>query len=82
MARAVRSHWAIANTCHWTLDMTYREDESRTRGVFMRENLAWLYRFTLSLLKQCKNKKSVAMNRRRCGWNEATLLEILTGATT
>ena len=81
-ARAVRSHWAIENSCHWTLGMTYREDESRTRGVFMRENLAWLYRFTLSLLKQCKNKKSVAMNRRRCGWNETTLLEILTGTTT
>ncbi len=82
MAREVRSHWAIGNSCHWTLDMTYREDESRTRGVFMRENLAWLYRFTLSLLKQCKNKKSVAMNRRRCGWNDSTLLEILTGITT
>lgn len=82
MARAVRSHWAIENSCHWTLDMTYREDESRTRGVYMRENLAWLYRFTLSLLKQCQNKKSVAMNRRRCGWNEATMLEILTGITT
>ncbi len=62
--------------------MTYRDDESRTRGVFMRENLAWLYRFTLSLLKQCQNKKSVAINRRRCGWSEATLLEILTGITT
>ena len=82
MAREVRSHWAIGNSCHWTLDMTYREDESRTRGVFMRENLAWLYRFTLSLLKQCKNKKSVAMNHRRCGWNDSTLLEILTGITT
>ena len=82
MAHAVRSHWAIENSCHWTLDMTYREDESRTRGAFMRENLAWLYRFTLSLLKQCQNKKSVAMNRRRCGWNDTTLLEILTGATT
>ena len=62
--------------------MTDREDESRTHGVFMREKLAWLYRFTLSRLKQCKNKKSVAMNRRRCGWNEATLLEILTVAQT
>ena len=50
--------------------------------MYLRENLAWLYRFTLSLLKQCQNKKSVAMNRRRCGWNEATMLEIHTGITT
>ena len=29
-ARAVRGHWSIENSCHWTLDMTFREDESRT----------------------------------------------------
>ena len=29
-ARAVRGHWGIENTCHWSLDMTFREDESRT----------------------------------------------------
>jgi len=81
-AHAVRSHWGIENSCHWSLDMTFREDESRIRDKHMRENMAWLNRFTLSLLKQHKNKKSLAMNRRRCGWNEETLLQILTGATT
>lgn len=81
-ARAVRSHWGIENSCHWTLDMTYREDESRVRGMYMRENLAWLNRFTLSLLKQCKNKKSVATNRRLCGWDDEILLQILTGERT
>lgn len=30
-ARAVRGHWGIENSCHWTLDFTYREDESRIR---------------------------------------------------
>src|SRR5262245_15354318 len=28
-AHAVRSHWGIENSCHWSLDITYREDESR-----------------------------------------------------
>src|SRR5512142_2973564 len=51
-AHAVRSHWTIENTCHWSLDVTYREDESRIRGKHLRENFAWLSRFTLSLLKQ------------------------------
>jgi hypothetical protein len=31
-ARAVRSHWSIENSCHWSLDMTFREDESRIRA--------------------------------------------------
>ena len=78
-ANAVRSHWAIENTCHWCLDITYREDESRIREKTLRENFAWLNRFTLSLLKQNGNGKSVAMNRRRCGWNDDVLVQILTG---
>ena len=31
--------------------MTYREDESRIRERHLRENFAWLNRFTLSLLE-------------------------------
>jgi predicted transposase YbfD/YdcC len=80
-ARAVRSHWSIENTCHWVLDMTYREDESRIREKALRENFAWLNRFTLSLLKQHPDRASLAMKRRSCGWNENFLLEVLTGTT-
>jgi predicted transposase YbfD/YdcC len=80
-AHAVRSHWSIENTCHWSLDVTYREDESRIRDKYMRENFAWLNRFTLSLLKQHPGRDSLVMKRRSCGWNENFLLEVLTGAT-
>ena len=80
-ARAVRSHWGIENTCHWVLDMTYREDESRIREKTLRENFAWLNRFTLSLLKQHPGRLSVAMKRRSCGWDENFLLEVVTGST-
>ena len=80
-AHAVRSHWGIENACHWSLDITYREDESRIRDEHLRENFAWLNRFTLSLLKQHHGRKSVAMKRRSCGWDEKFLLEVLMGAT-
>ena len=81
-ARAVRGHWGIENSCHWTLDFTYREDESRIRDKRLRENFAWLNRFTLSLLKQHPAKISQVMKRRSCGWNENFLLEVLCGKTT
>ena len=80
-AHAVRSHWGIENSCHWSLDMTYREDESRIREPHLRENFAWLNRFTLSLLKQHPGKDSTAMKRRACGWSERFLAEVITGAT-
>jgi predicted transposase YbfD/YdcC len=80
-ARAVRGHWGIENACHWVLDMTYREDESRIRDQTLRENFAWLNRFTLSLLKQHPDRTSLVMKRRSCGWNENYLLKVLAGAT-
>ena len=80
-AHAVRSHWGIENGCHWSLDITYREDESRIRDQHLRQNFAWLRRITLSLLKQHPSRKSVAMRRNSCGWSETFMLEVLTGAT-
>jgi predicted transposase YbfD/YdcC len=76
-ANAIRSHWGIENSCHWSLDITYREDESRIRDKHMRENFAWLRRLTLSLLKQHPGRESIAMKRRSCGWSEDFMLEVL-----
>ena len=78
-ARAVRSHWSIENSLHWSLDVTYREDHLRIRHRQLRENFAWLNRFTLSLLKQHPAKISQAMKRRSCGWSEDFLLQVVTG---
>jgi predicted transposase YbfD/YdcC len=80
-AHAVRSHWGIENSCHWSLDVTYREDESRIREKNLRENFAWINRLTLSLLKQNPGRESLAMRRRSCGWSDDILLKVLVGAT-
>jgi predicted transposase YbfD/YdcC len=80
-AHAVRAYWGIENTCHWSLDVTYREDESRIREQHLRENFAWLNRFTLSLLKQHPGKDSLVMKRHCCSWNDDFLLETLIGTT-
>jgi predicted transposase YbfD/YdcC len=80
-AQAVRGHWGIENSCHWSLDFTFREDESRIREKNVRENFAWLNRFLLSLLKQYPGKDSIVMRRRACGWDENFMLQVLTGST-
>jgi predicted transposase YbfD/YdcC len=79
-AHAVRAHWGIENSCHWSLDVTYREDDSRIRDQHLRENFAWLNRLTLSLLKQHPGRESLAMKRRSCGWSDDFLLKVLAGA--
>ncbi len=80
-ARAVRGHWGVENGCHWILDMTFREDESRVRERRLRENFAWLNRFALSLLKQHPGRQSLVMKRRSCGWSDSFLMEVVTGST-
>jgi predicted transposase YbfD/YdcC len=78
-AHAVRSHWGIENSLHWSLDMTYREDESRVRNRTFAENLSWLRRMTLSLIKQHPDKQSQIMKRRMAGWSVDFLMQVLTG---
>ena len=80
-AHAVRSHWGVENGCHWTLDVTFREDESRIREVRLRENMAWLNRFCLSLLKRHAGRQSVALKRRSCGWSDDFLMQVVIGST-
>jgi predicted transposase YbfD/YdcC len=77
-ARAVRGHWSVENACHWTLDVTFREDDSRLRERVLGANITWLYRFTLSILKQHPDRRmSLIMKRRGCGWSEKFLMEII-----
>ena len=76
-AQCVRGHWAIENTLHWCLDVTFREDENRVRNRNLANNLAWLKRFAISLFKQVDGKQSIAMKRRMAGWNADFLLKVL-----
>lgn len=76
-AAAVRGHWAIENTLHWCLDVTFREDESRLRHRHAADNISWLKRFAISLLKQVADKESIAMRRRMAGWNIDYLSQVL-----
>jgi predicted transposase YbfD/YdcC len=80
-ARSVRGHWSIENSCHWSLDLTFREDELRLRERHLTQNFAWLNRFALSLLKQHPGRQSLAMKRRSCGWSDAFLMEVITVST-
>ena len=51
IALAIRSHWGIENSLHWTLDVTFSEDESRIRKQQSPENFALLLRLAINLLK-------------------------------
>ncbi|QDU90493.1 Transposase DDE domain protein [Pirellulimonas nuda] len=81
-AEAVRGHWAIENSLHWVLDVTFREDESRSRDRRLAENLAALRRLAIGLLKQHPSKHSLKSKQRIAGWNVDFLAQVLALQTT
>lgn len=48
---AIRQHWGIENSVHWTLDVTFNEDESRIRSLHSPQNFALLRRIALNALE-------------------------------
>jgi predicted transposase YbfD/YdcC len=76
-ADAARSHWAIENNLHWTLDVTFNEDQSRLRIGHGAKNMAVIRHFALNLVRQVADKQSIKRRRKRASWDPKYLLEIL-----
>jgi predicted transposase YbfD/YdcC len=81
MLHVIRGHWSIENPCHWNLDISFREDESRIHKDHGPENMALLRSLALNLLKQADFGKRVSIvgKRKMAGWNHDYLLRILSG---
>lgn len=79
LAKHVRGHWRVENALHWTLDVTFSEDQSRIRKGNGPEIAAAFRRLALSMLKQDTTlKENIHGKRVRAGWNNNTLQAILT----
>jgi predicted transposase YbfD/YdcC len=80
VAHAVRSHWAIENNLHWTLDVVFNEDQSRVRKDSAPENLSIIRHFVLNMLQAAKTVfKGIGPKslRKKAAWGDATLGQIL-----
>jgi len=74
-----RGHWGVENRLHWSLDVQFREDESRIRQGHASENYSRLNRIVLNLLKQqTSHKVGIQTKRLRAGWDHDYLLKVLT----
>ena len=75
---AIRKHWGVENSLHWSLDVSFREDESRIRKDNAPENFNLLRHIALNILKQDKTfKVGLAVKRKTAGWDENYLMNIL-----
>lgn len=78
-AAAVRGHWAI-ESMHWVLDVNFREDQHSSAERTLVNNLSWLRRFAITLLKRGKpDKESLRGRMQMAGWNTDYLEQVLLG---
>ncbi|WP_342227323.1 ISAs1 family transposase [Rickettsiella endosymbiont of Rhagonycha lignosa] len=79
IAKAIRAHYRIENNLHWSLDVIFKEDLSRIRITALApENVGWLRRFALSLLKQEPSlKASIRRKRFKALMDNKYLLSVL-----
>jgi predicted transposase YbfD/YdcC len=78
LAALIRGHWGIENRLHWSLDVTFNEDQSRIRVGHAAENAALLRRLSLSILKQDRRySESLRCKRLRAGWENSALEHFL-----
>lgn len=76
-AAAVRSHWAIENSLHWVLDVTFGDDQSRLRTGHGAKNMAVVRHFAINLVRATKDKRSIKLRRKRAAWDVEYLASIL-----
>jgi len=81
-AAAVRGHWGVENDLHWSLDIAFREDESRIRQRQAAENFTVLRHIALARLKNEKTlKRGIKTKRLKAGWDEAYRAKLLFDVT-
>jgi predicted transposase YbfD/YdcC len=69
----VRDHWGIENSLHWVLDVTFNEDASRIRRDHGPENLSFLRKLAINMIKKAnqgeEEKNSIRRWRKIAGWD-------------
>ena len=78
LGHVIRSHWGI-ESMHWSLDVVYREDDSRVREGHAGANLGLVRRVAVALTRRGPGKASGKTKRKRAGWDDDYLLQILQG---
>ena len=62
---AIRSHWAVENCLHWSMDVSFNDDQMRARTKASAHNLAVLKHITLNLIRLDPIKRKGGLKARR-----------------
>jgi predicted transposase YbfD/YdcC len=77
IAGLIRGHWAVENSLHWVLDMTFREDDCRLRSGNAPANFAAIRHMAHNLIRRAPGKQSLRARRKAAGWDDDFLASLV-----
>lgn len=77
-AGLVRHHWSVENTCHYTLDVTFHEDDCQVRDRAAAHNLCILRELSAKVLRDHPAKKSMRAKRKLAALDPEFRFSLLT----
>jgi predicted transposase YbfD/YdcC len=66
----IRSHWAVENSLHWIMDMTFRDDECRIRTDHAPANFTTIKHIAHNLIRKAPGKDSLRLRRKVAAWDD------------
>ena len=67
----------MENNLHWFLDVVFKEDNSRIRNRNAAQNISWIRKMAVYLLKQDKTKVSMKSKMIRNCINPSNIVSLL-----
>ena len=77
VAAIIRSHWAIENSLHWTMDMVFRDDECRVRTDHAPANFTTIEHMAYNLIRKASSKDSLRVRRKAAAWDDTFLASLI-----
>ncbi len=80
IGNAIRSHWAIENNLHWTLDMVFKEDNSLKKKGNSAINYNIIAKMALNIIeRETESKSSKPQKRKRAALDDEFRSKLLAG---
>ena len=77
LAAVVRQHWAIENSLHWVMDMTFRDDECRIAAGHAPANFTTVKHMAHNLMRRATVKDSMRLRRKVAAWDDEYLIQFI-----
>ena len=73
----IRDRWAIENSLHWVMDMTFRDGECRIRTEHAPANFTTLRHMAHNRFRKAPGKASLRLRRKTAAWDDDFLASLV-----